>query len=136
MKLRRYFYLTSGFLMVGLGVAGALLPLVPTTPFLLLAAYCFARSSPRRYHWLVEHRVFGPYIRAFREKRGLTAAQKGRVAVVVTATLLISFLLAPRRYARAIVVGIWFAGLVVLYFSRTAPEEVAETAPNDTPPAS
>ncbi|HYE75937.1 MAG TPA: YbaN family protein [Blastocatellia bacterium] len=119
MKLRRNFYLISGFTLVGLGIAGAILPLLPTTPFLLLAAYCFARSSERWHEWLLNHRIFGSYIRAFRERRGLTKAQKSRIAVTVTLTLAISFLVAP-GYLKLIPAGIWFIGMCILYFSRTA----------------
>lgn len=132
MKLRRNFYLISGFGLVGLGVAGAILPLLPTTPFLLLAAYCFARSSARWHDWLMNHRIFGSYIRAFRERRGLTRAQKGRIAVTVTLTLAISFLLTP-HYLKLIPAGIWLLGMGILYFSRTAAESpITPAEPTDT----
>jgi uncharacterized protein len=135
MGLRRQLYLVSGFVLVGLGLAGAALPLLPTTPFLLLAAFCFARSSRRWHEWLVTHRVFGPYINAFRERRGLTAAQKSRIALTLSATLLISFLLVSNWYARAAIAAIWAIWMGILYFSRTAAEPpVAGSAPSDTPP--
>ena len=58
----RIFWLLFGLLATGLAFAGALLPLLPTTPFLLLAAYAFARSSKRLHDWLLNHRQFGPLI--------------------------------------------------------------------------
>lgn len=71
-SLRKPLLVSFGLLCVGLGAAGVILPLVPTTPFLLLAAACFAKSSDRFYMWLLEHRRFGPMIRDYREKRGIT----------------------------------------------------------------
>lgn len=106
--------------MVGLGVAGIPTPILPTTPFLLVAAYCFARSSPRWHQWLVKHRVLGPYIAAFREKKGLTASQKWRIAILVSVTLLLSALFAPLWLMRALAVFIWVTSMIGLYLSRTA----------------
>ena len=60
-----------GTLSVGLGVAGIFLPLLPTTPFLLLAAFLYAKSSDRLYAWLINHRVLGTYIRDFREEKAI-----------------------------------------------------------------
>ena len=60
-----------GALSLGLGVAGIFLPLLPTTPLLLLAAWCFVRSSPRLYDWLLNHPRLGEYIRNFREYRAI-----------------------------------------------------------------
>ncbi|MFC3914391.1 YbaN family protein [Pseudaeromonas sharmana] len=65
-----------GFVFVALAVAGILLPLVPTTPFLLLAAWCFARSSPRFHHWLLHHRWFAPYLRHYQDGGGMARRHK------------------------------------------------------------
>jgi uncharacterized membrane protein YbaN (DUF454 family) len=62
----RAVFLTLGWVSVGLGVVGAVLPLLPTTPFLLLAAGCFARSSERVHGWLLEHPRLGPPIADWR----------------------------------------------------------------------
>jgi uncharacterized membrane protein YbaN (DUF454 family) len=64
--LLRVAFAAAGLLCVGLGVLGILLPGLPATPFLLLAAYCFARSFPRLHRWLVTHPWLGPYIRGAR----------------------------------------------------------------------
>lgn len=63
----RIVLLGLGWLFVGLGVLGAVIPVLPTTPFILLAAACFARSSERFYGWLMENRIFGPLIQDWRE---------------------------------------------------------------------
>ncbi len=60
-----------GFVALAFGVAGIFLPVLPTTPFLLLAAYLFARGSQRWYNWLIEHPMLGEYIRNYREDRSV-----------------------------------------------------------------
>jgi uncharacterized membrane protein YbaN (DUF454 family) len=65
-----------GTLCVALGVLGMFLPVLPTTPFLLLAAVCYGRSSEKFYHWLMTNRWFGEYIRNYREGRGIPLKQK------------------------------------------------------------
>ncbi len=72
----RYGWLALGFLFVALGVIGALLPLMPTTIFLILAAGCFARSSPRLEAWLLDHPRFGPTLRAWRRDRAIPRRAK------------------------------------------------------------
>ena len=69
MRNRRTIYLIAGFILVGLAVLGIFLPLLPTTPLLLLAAACFSRSSERCHQWLLNHRTFGPIIRNWHENR-------------------------------------------------------------------
>ncbi len=70
--LQRFLWTVAGSISLGLGVLGIPLPLLPTTPFLLLAAYCYARSSERFYYWLIHHRLFGEHIRNYRDHRGTT----------------------------------------------------------------
>lgn len=66
----------AGTLSIVFAVIGMFLPLLPTTPFLLLAAYCYARSSQRFYGWLLSNRYFGTYIKNYREGRGITLQHK------------------------------------------------------------
>ena len=66
---RRGLFLVAGFLLVGLATLGIFLPLLPTTPLLLLAATCFANSSEKWHRWLMEHNIFGPIIRNWHEHR-------------------------------------------------------------------
>lgn len=70
------FYIVCGLLSFGLGVLGIFLPLLPTTPFLLLSAALWVKASPRLYTWLINHRIFGEYIRNFREHRAIPLRAK------------------------------------------------------------
>jgi len=74
--LRKIALVTAGILCVGLGVLGIFVPVLPTTPFLLLAATCFVRSPDRLYNWLIHHKWFGDYIRHYREHRAVTLKSK------------------------------------------------------------
>ena len=82
-NLRKGLLLFLGVLSMGLAIVGIFLPLLPTTPFLLLAAACFVRSSDRLHRWLITHRWFGPYIKNYRDHGAIT-----RRAKVVTLLLL------------------------------------------------
>lgn len=73
----------AGTFFVGLGIVGIFVPVLPTTPFLLLAAACYARSSQRFYGWLLNNKWFGSYIRNYLEKKGVPLKVK-----VATVTLL------------------------------------------------
>lgn len=75
-RLARSLLVAAGIACVVLAVAGVFLPLLPTTPFLLMAAVCFARSSPRLLHWLNHNRWFGEYLRNYREGRGIPLREK------------------------------------------------------------
>jgi uncharacterized protein len=87
--LVRMALLGAGSLFVGLGVLGIFLPLLPTTPFLLLAAFCYGKSSPAAYRWLTTNRYFGKYLRNYQEHRGATVGTK--VTSIATIWLGIGF---------------------------------------------
>ncbi len=70
-RLVKWVLIIAGIFFVGLGIIGIFLPILPTTPFLLLAAACFARSSKRFYNWLLNNRWFGNYIKNYREGKGV-----------------------------------------------------------------
>lgn len=80
----------AGWVLVGIGFLGIFLPLLPTTPLLLLASACFMRSSPRCRQWLLENRWCGPYLRDWEEHRGVRRSVK--VVAVATVLVAVSFL--------------------------------------------
>jgi len=82
-RVRRVVFQVLGGLFVGLAVLGIVLPVLPTTPFVLLAAVCFARGSERAYQWLLDNRVFGPVIREWRRSRSLPLRVKVRAIALL-----------------------------------------------------
>lgn len=83
----RLFWITLGLTALALGAVGLVLPLLPTTPFMILAAAAFAKSSPRLHDWLLNHRLFGPAIRDWRDHRAINPRAK-RLAVTAMAAAL------------------------------------------------
>ncbi len=79
-KISRYLLFFAGTLFLGLGLIGIVLPILPTTPFLLLTAACYARSSKRFYEWLINNKLFGKYIKNYRENNGIPL--KGKILAI------------------------------------------------------
>lgn len=92
--------LAIGCLSVALGVIGIFLPVLPTTPFLLLAAACFLRSSRRLYLWLVTHPRLGPWVRDYLNGQGIPLKGKVYSIALMWASILLSCYLVPLPYAR------------------------------------
>lgn len=89
----RLFWISLGLVALALGLAGVVLPLVPTTPFMILAAACFAKSSPRLHNWLLAHPSFGPAIRNWRMHRAIAPKAKRLSLVAMAAAFAISLAL-------------------------------------------
>lgn len=109
----RYVLLAIGWLSVALGVIGIFLPLLPTTPFLLLAAACFMRSSKRFYLWLVNHRQLGPWIVDYLNGQGIPLKGKVYTISLMWLSIGLSCYLVPLFWARAFMLT--SAVLVSLY---------------------
>lgn len=105
---KRLFYVVTGSLALALGAVGVFVPVLPTTPFLLLAAFCYLRGSRRMYDWLMTHRVFGPYIYNYVNYRAVKKSVKIGTLVFLWATLLVSALIVSDMAVGAIlaVIGI------------------------------
>ncbi len=88
--VKRVIYLVIGTLALFLGALGIFLPVLPTTPFVILAAACYLRSSKRMHAWILQSRLFGETIENFQAGRGLKRATKIRALVLMWATISIS----------------------------------------------
>lgn len=110
-----------GSLSVGLGFLGILLPGLPTTPFLLVAAGCYARSSDRLYTKLLNNRRFGPFIRRFREERAIPRKTKVQAIVMMWSMILLSGLTAiTGTGGRLILAALGALGTVSMLLIRTS----------------
>lgn len=108
-----------GTLLVALGIAGIFIPVLPTTPLLLLAAACYARSSIRFYNWIMNNKYFGPAIRDWRKYRSIPKRAKYTAMVLILATFGSSILfLAPRVYLQ---LALGFIGISLLVFMQRIP---------------
>ncbi|MGI9280452.1 MAG: YbaN family protein [Endozoicomonas sp.] len=87
-----------------LGIVLPLLPLLPTTPFLLLSAFCFARSSQRLHHWLLNHRHFGVLLSNWENHRGMKASHKRRAILFTMLSFTFSIVLAPMWEVRVFLI--------------------------------
>ncbi|MBN1611857.1 MAG: YbaN family protein [Polyangiaceae bacterium] len=106
-RLQRGLLVAAGVLCVGLGVVGVVVPVLPTTPLLLLAAACFLRSSNRLHRWLLGNRVFSEYLRRYQSGEGLPLSSKLTTLVLLWSTLAVS------AFA-AVPVRLWWVRLVLL----------------------
>jgi uncharacterized membrane protein YbaN (DUF454 family) len=86
-KVKRIFFIFAGTILLAIGAIGIVIPVLPTTPFLLLAAACFLRGSDRLHCWILNNRVFGKFIRNYREGKGITLRNKLLATVFLWLTI-------------------------------------------------
>ena len=104
-----------GWLAVALGTLGVFLPLLPTTPFILLAAWCFARSSPRFHQWLLYRSWFGGYLRHWQQYRAMPRGAKPRAIAMIVATFAISLWLVKLTWVRIMLLVILACLLIFMW---------------------
>lgn len=131
MKIKKGFYLILGFISLALGAIGAILPILPTTPFLLLSAFCFTQSSERLHNWFVQTKLYQNNLKTLVKGQGMTKKAKIRIVSTVTLTMLLGFILMGGTViGRIILVIAWICHL--LYFILGVKTIAAETPSSDT----
>ncbi|MFV0243853.1 MAG: YbaN family protein [Qingshengfaniella sp.] len=113
----RIFWLLTGLTATLLGVIGILLPIMPTVPFLILATFCFGKSSPRLYRWLIEHPVYGPHIRDWQVYGSIRPGAK-RLATISMAAAMGIALLIGLPTAVLIVQALALSGALIFIWTR------------------
>ncbi|MUK47039.1 DUF454 family protein [Aliivibrio fischeri] len=117
----KVFWFVAGLTSLILGLIGVILPLLPTTPFLLLASACFMKASPRVNHWLITHPSLGPPIVEWQEKKTIKKSIKKKAFFLIILSFVISIALAPLLWVK---IGLFcFAIVLLVCFSRIPTSE-------------
>lgn len=111
-KLSKILNIIAGSISLSLGVIGIFVPLMPTTIFLIIAAYFYFKSSPKLYNWLVNHKIFGKYISDYRKYKAMPKKAKITAILMLWVTILISALIIAKLWA--------FIALFIVAISVTA----------------
>ncbi len=112
--MKRWCLMALGWLAFATGIVGIVLPLLPTTPFMLLAAALFARSSPRFHGWLLAHPWFGPPILDWQQYRGIRRHARRRAIIFILISFSVSLLVVPLPWVRWLLVVIMVILLTLL----------------------
>lgn len=127
-RLMRVAFLWLGVVALLLGALGVVLPVLPTTPFVLLAAACFARGSERFHHHLLAHRIAGPIVREWEEHRSMPPGVKPWAFGLMALSFGVSLLLVPTAWHRLMLLGI---AAVLAFFLWRVPVRAADAAEPD-----
>lgn len=125
MNVKKIIYLIGGFVGLGLGAVGAVVIFLPAFPFLMLAAYCFARSSDRLNDWFRGTKLYKDNLESFVQGRGMTNKAKIRIILIVTLTMSIGFAMMSKvPVGRMVLAVVWIFHIVYFIFGiKTMPKE-------------
>lgn len=130
MKIKKAIYIVLGCIGVGLGAVGAVLPLLPAFPFLMLAVFCFAKSSEKLHRWFVGTKLYKKNLESFVKGMGMTWAAKLRVMTTVTLLMAFGFtiMMLKALYIPCIILGcVWIFHIIYFIFGiKTLKEEATE----------
>lgn len=112
--MQKYIYLLLGWGCTAMGMIGIIVPGLPTTPFLLLALYCFARSSPRLHDWLLNHKQFGPILREWQENRTIPKRAKFTGLAMIGASAVFMAIFLPSGTMKGILLGLLIVPVIIL----------------------
>lgn len=127
MNIKKTIYLALGCIGVGLGALGAVLPLLPAFPFLLLAAFCFGKSSERLHIWFIGTKLYKNNLESYVQGKGMTRKTKIRIIATVTFLMTIGFVMMHMVPAgRVVLACVWVFHIIYFLFGvKTLPQETA-----------
>ena len=116
-----------GFISMGIGIVGIVTPILPTTPFLLLASFFFAKGSKRFHDWFISTKIYKKYLESFVQSKAMTLKNKFTILFPVSCMLIITFIFVNNLYARIVLI-ILFIGKYLYFFTqiRTIAKEETE----------
>ncbi len=120
-----------GFIFMGIGIVGIVVPILPTTPFLLLASFFFAKGSKRFHDWFISTKIYKKYLESFVQSRAMTLKNKLTILFPVSCMLIITFIFVNNLHARIVLV-ILFIGKYLYFFTqiKTIAKEETEIKKN------
>ncbi len=132
MRLKKIIYVVLGCIGLGLGAVGAVLPLLPTFPFLMLATFCFARSSEKLHNWFIGTKLYKNNLESYVAGKGMTKKTKVRIMVTVTLLMSIGFIMMHAvAVGRIVLACVWVFHLVYFIFGvKTIPATQEESLCN------
>lgn len=123
----KIFYITIGILSLALGSLGIFLPVLPTTPFLLLAAFCFTKSSKRLHNWLTQTELYKKHLNSFIQNRSMTLKTKLGILIPASLMLIVAMILIGNTIMRFVILGlIAFKYFYFFFCIKTISEKLAE----------
>ena len=128
--IKKIVYIFIGSVSLVLGIIGAFFPVLPTTPFLLLAAFCYMRSSRRMYQWLIHNKIFGAYVYSYVTYRAIPKKTKIRAITILWATLILSIIYVPLLYVKALLLVIGTAATLYIISLNTLGYQQAKEVDN------
>ena len=100
----RIIWLILGFVAIGIGAVGVVLPVLPTTPFLLLASFCLAKGSERFHNWFTQTKLYKTHLDDFVKTRSMTLKSKFTILLPASAMLILAFTMMPNWYGRGFII--------------------------------
>lgn len=134
-RLKCHFFIAAGTISVGLGVVGIIVPVLPTTPFMLLGAACYMRGSRQLYERLLCNRWLGSYIRNYMEGRGISLKMKIWTLVLLWAVMISTAVLATGSLTVRIILGVILVGVSIYILSRKTADGCVAPGQFEEPPA-
>lgn len=127
MRMKKILFVILGCIGVGLGAVGAVLPLLPSFPFLLLAVYCFAKSSEKLHNWFINTKLYKKNLESYVKGQGMTWGTKIRIMVTVTLLMSIGFLMMSRvPVGRIVLACVWVFHVIYFIFIVKTKKEPSE----------